>query len=102
MSEYYFDEVHGIAYKINPIMVSVVQGEGKSSSKSILVHTDVKVTNLKKQKVRRTLSEIFPAEKYDLDSAKKKFNETTLAKFISGAKKITEQEYESIKTKFEV
>lgn len=101
MTEYYFDEDHGIAYKVDPVAASVVRGEGKNISRAILVHTDVKVTNIKKQKVRRTLSEMYPSDKYDLDSAKKVFSDTLLSKFISGAKKISKQEYEQIKARYE-
>lgn len=97
MCDYYFDEDHGIAYKIDPILVSVVRGEGRSGPETILVRTDVKVTNFKKEKVRRTLSEFYPSSKYDLDSAKKFFRDTLLSRFLSGAKKISHQEYTSIK-----
>jgi len=102
MSDYYYDEDRGVAYKIDPIMTSVVHDEGESNPKGILVHTDVKVTNFKREKIRRTISEFFPSEKYDPDSAKKIFSDILLTKFISGAKKISEEEYQSIKSKFEV
>lgn len=97
MCDYYFDEDHGIAYKINPILATVVNGEGKSNPEAFLVRTDVKVTNYKKEKVRRTISEFYPSNKYDLDSAKKIFRDTLLSRFLSGAKRISENEYESIK-----
>lgn len=102
MCDYYFDEDRGVAYKIDPVMTSVVRDESKSNPKGILVHTDVKVTNLKKEKVRRTISEFFPSEKYDLDEAKKVFCDTLLTKYIKGAKKISEEEYQTIKARFEM
>ncbi|MHB9093087.1 MAG: hypothetical protein ACYC21_00325 [Eubacteriales bacterium] len=101
MCVYYFDEDHEIAYKIDPIETSVVADKGNSNLMRILVHTDVKVTNIRREKVRRTISEYYPSEKYDLDSAKQIFSDTLLSKLINGAKKISEQEYESIKAKFE-
>jgi hypothetical protein len=101
MCEYYFNEDHDIAYKIDPVKASVVQGRAQSCQSSILVHTDVKITNIKKEKVRRTLSEFYPSEKYDLDSAVKSFSETFIPKLVSGSKKISEEEYAAIKAKFE-
>lgn len=97
MCDYYFDEDHGTAYKIDPILVTHIRGEGKSSPETILVRTDVKVTNFKKEKVRRTLSEFYPSTKYDLDSAKKSFRDNLLSRFLTGAKKISVKEYETIK-----
>ncbi len=102
MSDYYYDEDRGVAYKVDPIRTSVVHDEGNSTPRGILVHTDVKVTNCKREKVRRTISEFFPSERYDLDSAKKVFSDILLTRFISGAKRISEEEYQSIKSKFEV
>ncbi|PKM81781.1 MAG: hypothetical protein CVU88_03740 [Firmicutes bacterium HGW-Firmicutes-13] len=97
MCEYYFDEERALAYKINPITTSLVQNGDKDEQKAILVHTNIKVTNFKKEKIRRILSELYPADQYDFESAKKKFRDTLLFKVISGAKKISEKEYESIK-----
>lgn len=102
MCNYFFDEDHGVAYKINPISAAFIDDEGADYRRSIIVHTDVKVTNLKKEKVRRTLSHVYPSEAYDLDAAKRIFNETLLSKFVSGARRISEQEYQNIKAQFEV
>ncbi|WP_418792162.1 hypothetical protein [Phosphitispora sp. TUW77] len=97
MCLYYYDEDRGIAYKITPVKASVVC----SDVDSIVVHTDVKVTNLKKEKIRRTLSQLYPSDQYDLDSAKKDFADTMLSRFITGAKKISEQEYQTINSRLE-
>ena len=97
MCIYYYDEDRGIAYKVTPVKVSVVSSE----TKSIMVHTDIKVTNLKKEKIRRTLSQMYPSDQYDLDSAKKIFADTMLSRFISGARKISEQEYQNINSRYE-
>jgi hypothetical protein len=96
MCFYYYDEDRGIAYKVTPVKASVA-----SSDESIVVHTDVKVTNLKKEKIRRTLSQMYPSDQYDLDSAKKIFADTMLSRFISGARKISEQEYQNINSRYE-
>ncbi|MBU7007170.1 hypothetical protein [Phosphitispora fastidiosa] len=96
MCFYYYDEERGIAYKVTPVKASVA-----SSDESIVVHTDVKVTNLKKEKIRRTLSQMYPSDQYDLDSAKKIFADTMLSRFISGARKISEQEYQTINSRYE-
>ncbi|PKM80272.1 MAG: hypothetical protein CVU89_14345 [Firmicutes bacterium HGW-Firmicutes-14] len=101
MCNYYFDEDHGIAYKVKPVTVSMVNADEQSSLMSILVHTDVKVTNLKKEKIRRTLSQVYPTNEYDLDAARQVFSDTLLARFISGARRISEQEYERINARFE-
>lgn len=101
MCVYYFDEDQGIAYKIDPIATSMVQS-GTSNPGKILVHTDIKVTNIRREKVRRTVSELYPSEQYDSDSARKLFSDTLLSKIVGGAKQISEQEYESIKSKYEV
>lgn len=102
MSEYYFDEDHGIAYKIDPIVASVIHDSGRQEKKAILVHTDVKVTNVRKEKVRRTLLEYYPPDKFDLESAKELFGSTTLHKLVQGSRKISEQEYAHIKARFEL
>jgi len=101
MCEYYFDEDHGVAYKVNPVQASVVNSVGGSNAASILVLTDVKVTNMKKEKVRRTLSQVYPTETYDLDQAKRVFADTMVSRFVSGARRISEQEYQTINSKYE-
>lgn len=102
MCEYYYDEDRAVAYKIEPVKAAVVQNKKKYDDKSILVHTDVKVTNFKKEKVRRTLSKVYPSDEYDLDTAKKAFVDTTLFQLIASARKISEEEYEEIKARVEV
>lgn len=100
MCVYYFDEDQGIAYKIDPIATSVVK-DGSSNPGKILVHTDIKVTNIRREKVRRTISELYRTDQYDLDSARRLFSDTLLSKLVGKAKEISEKEYESIKSKFE-
>lgn len=100
MCVYYFDEDHGIAYKIDPIATSIVQ-EGASNPGKIIVHTDIKVTNIRREKIRRTISEMYPTDQYDLDSARKLFSDKLLSKIVDGAKEISEQEYEYIKSRYE-
>lgn len=94
MCNYYFDEDHGIAYKVDPIV-------GEVGPKEILVHTDVKVTNLKREKLRRTLYESYPVDNYDLTTARIYFKDTVLANLIHGTRQISEEEYENLKTRFE-
>ncbi len=101
MCEYYFDEDRALAFKINSINSSFVYDDDEANPKAILVHTNVKVTNFKKEKIRRILSETYPADRYDLESAEKEFSSKLLSKLIHGAKKISEQEYETIKAKVE-
>ncbi len=100
MCDYYFDEDHGIAYKIDSVNAAIVGG-GEGSPTEILVHTDVKVTNIKKEKVRRTLAESFSGTQYDLDSAKKIFAEKLMKRLTYVAKPISEEEYQKIKSRFE-
>ncbi len=102
MSDYFLDEDLGVAYKIEPIAASVIQSSVHSNPQAILVHTDVKVTNIRKEKVRRTLSKMYPFDKFDLDSAKTTFNDTYLTRLLHGAKRISEQDYQYLKTKFEM
>ncbi len=99
MSNFYFDEENGVAYKVDPIVASVIPG--RTESGMIVVQTDVKVTNLKKEKIRRTLMEAYPALEFDMASAKENFVNSRLKSFISGAKRIEEYEYESIKARYE-
>lgn len=101
MCEYFFDEEHGIAYKIDPVATTVVDG-GTGNPTEILVHTDVKVTNVRKEKIRRTLSELYPSDQYDSNAAKKLFAARLLKKLVNGAKQISEDEYLQIKAKYEV
>jgi hypothetical protein len=102
MCEYYFDDERAIAYKIYPITASAIKDEDSGADKAILVHTNIKATNFKKEKARRALSDVYPTEKYDRDSAVKAFHESTLTRVLGNARKITEQEYDIIKTRVEV
>jgi len=102
MSDYYYDEDHGIAYKVDSIVTSVVHAGGQDSPEKILVLTDVKVTNMKKEKVRRTLSRMYPSDLYNSETAKQQFSDTLLSQFIDGSRKISEEEYQSIKARFEI
>ncbi len=101
MSDFFFDEERAVAYKINPLVASIIQNDTTKKPKAILVQTNVKVTNFKKEKVRRILSEVYPIDKYDTETAKKKFNDTLIFKLVGGAKKISAEEYEAIKAKVE-
>ncbi|MDT3700149.1 MAG: hypothetical protein RO469_12060 [Thermincola sp.] len=100
MCVYYFDEDHEIAYKIDPIATSVIK-DGASNPGKILVHTDIKVTNIRREKVRRTISELYPSDKYDHDAARKLFCDMVLSRIVGRAKEISEQEYQSIKLRYE-
>jgi len=86
MCVYLYDEDHGIAYKIDPIATSMIKDGVKNQGK-IFVHTDIKVTNIRREKVRRTISELYPTDRYDLDSARKLFSDTVLSKIIGEPKK---------------
>lgn len=101
MCEYYYDDDHGVAYKVNPVEATTVNAEGQEGLSEILVHTDVKVTNLKKEKVRRTLSESYPTDRFDLDTARNLFKETILAKLVWGTRQITEEEYSTLRVGLE-
>ncbi|GAB4256370.1 hypothetical protein [Thermincola ferriacetica] len=99
MCDFYYDEENGVAYKVDPIRVSFT-GE-RDNSGMIVVQTDVKVTNLRKEKIRRTLAEVYQAGEYNLETAKEKFINSRLKVFMGGARKIPESEYEEIKAKYE-
>jgi hypothetical protein len=101
MSDFFFDEERAVAYKINPLVTSIVQHKDTKEPQAILVQTNVKVTNFKKEKVRRILSEVYPIEKYDTEAAEKKFYDTLILKLVGNATKISAEEYEAIKAKVE-
>ena len=102
MSYFFFDDERAVAYKINPLMTSLVQNQETKEPKAILVQTNVKVTNFKKEKVRRILSEVYPIEQYDTESAKQKFYDTLIAKLVGDAREISAEEYEDIKARVEL
>ncbi|EEG77302.1 hypothetical protein [Dethiobacter alkaliphilus] len=101
MSSFYYDEELALVYKIGPVVASVVENEEQGVSSGILVHTNVKVTNFRREKIRRTLSEIYPANKYDIDSAKQEFENKVLAKLLGKATSISQDEYDRIKKRVE-
>lgn len=96
MSDYYYDEERAIAYKVSPPEVSVVPG-----GESLLVHVNLKATNYKKEKVRRTVSETYPVDRYTKDSAKAAFLDSVLTRVLGGATRISHEEYERIKERVE-
>lgn len=101
MSGFYYDEEMATVYKISPVVASIVEDEDKGVPTAILVHTNVKVTNFKREKVRRTLSEIYPYNQYDLDSAKEAFEQNILKKLLGSATEISEDEYDRLKKRVE-
>lgn len=101
MNGFYYDEELALVYKISPVVASVVQDEDKGVPTAILVHSNVKVTNYKREKVRRTLSEVYSYGQYDIESAKQAFEETVLAKLLGNATPISQEEYENIKKRVE-
>lgn len=101
MSYFFFDEERAVAYKINPLVASIVHTQKTKEPKAILVQTNVKVTNFRKEKVRRILSEVYPIDQFDTETAKKKFYETLVCKLVGDAKEISAEEYEDIKAKVE-
>jgi hypothetical protein len=101
MSYFFFDEERAVAYKINPLVTSVVLSQTTKEPKAILVQTNVKMTNFKKEKVRRILSEVYPIEQFDAETAKKKFYDTMISQLVGDAREISADEYETIKAKVE-
>ena len=102
MSDYFFDEDRATAFKIDPLVASVINNKENDTPKVILVQTNVKITNFKKEKVRRILSEVYPIDLYDEETAKAKFQDTLVSRLIGTAKKISAEEYASIKAKVEL
>jgi hypothetical protein len=96
MSDYYYDEERATAYKVSAPEVSVVSG-----GEALLVHVNLKATNYKKEKVRRTVSETYPADRFTPDAAKAAFVENILTRVLSGATRISHEEYEQIKERVE-
>ncbi|NLZ39055.1 MAG: hypothetical protein GX893_05545 [Firmicutes bacterium] len=101
MSSYYYDEETAMVYKISPVTATIVKDEEQKIPTAILVYTNIKVTNFKREKVRRTLSEVYPHDKYDLDAAKKAFTDNILSKLLGNAVAISEEEYNRIKKRIE-
>jgi hypothetical protein len=101
MSEYYYDEELAMAYKVDPIVASMVVDETQGVAHAVLVHTNVKITNFKKEKIRRIISEVYPSDQYDIDTAKKTFEEKVLGKLLCSAVQIPKDEYDRIKKRVE-
>ncbi len=101
MSEYYYDEELAMAYKVDPIMASMVEDEVRGSASAVLVHTNVKITNYKKEKIRRVLSEVYPCDQYNMEAAREAFEQKVLGKLLSSAVKIPKDEYDRIKKRVE-
>lgn len=101
MSRFYYDEELALVYKISPVVASIVEDEDQEVPTAILVHTNVKVTNFRREKVRRTLSQIYPYQEYDMDQAKQEFEDTVLAKLLGKATPISQDEYDRIKKRVE-
>jgi hypothetical protein len=101
MSRFYYDEELALVYKISPVVASIVEDEDQGVPTAILVHTNVKVTNFRREKVRRTLSQIYPLSEYDMERAKQEFEDTVLAKLLGKATSIPQDEYDRIKKRVE-
>ncbi|NLM46911.1 MAG: hypothetical protein GX200_08940 [Firmicutes bacterium] len=101
MHKYYYDEDLALVFKISPVVASVVENDDTGAPAAILVHADIKVTNFKREKVRRTISEVYPADRYNPDSAKKVFTDTVLQQVLGNAVAISKEEYEALKMRLE-
>ncbi|MCL5981417.1 MAG: hypothetical protein M1571_02650 [Firmicutes bacterium] len=96
MNDFYYDEERATAYKVSEPEVSVVPG-----GESLLVHVNLKATNYKKEKVRRTVSEMYPADRFTPDSAKAAFIGNVLPRVLGSATRISREEYDRIKERVE-
>ncbi|HZK25683.1 MAG TPA: hypothetical protein VFC74_09930 [Oscillospiraceae bacterium] len=101
MESYFYDQDLAMVYKISPVAATVVEDEDKKVPTAILVHANVKVTNFKREKVRRTISEVYPYDQYDFDTAKEAFTNNVLQKVLGNATAISEEEYNVIKQRVE-
>lgn len=101
MSRFYYDEELATVYKISPVVATAVEKESEGSPATILVHANVKITNFRREKIRRTLSEVYQFGEYDLDTAKVEFEKRVLGKFIGQAAPISQDEYDKIKRRVE-
>ena len=101
MSSFYYDEDLALVYKISPVVASVVEKETNGVPAAILVHADIKVTNFKREKVRRTLSEVYPSSEYDIETAKQAFTDNVLQQVLGTAVAISQEEYDSLKMRLE-
>lgn len=101
MCEYYFDEERAVAYKVYPVVASIVKDDKQEDREVIMVHTNIKATNFKKEKVRRTFSKLYSLDEFTPEKAREDFIATMLPKLFSGAKKISDKEYEDIESRVE-
>ncbi|HAA38002.1 MAG TPA: hypothetical protein DCE00_03910 [Firmicutes bacterium] len=101
MESYFYDDDLAMVYKISPVAATVIKDEDQKIPTAILVHANVKVTNFKREKVRRTISEVYPYEQYDIDAAKEAFTNDVLLKVLGNATAISEEEYNAIKRRVE-
>lgn len=101
MNKFFYDEDLAIVYKIGPITATFIEKEDKETPREIMVHTNVKVTNFKREKIRRPISEIYSSNEFDLESAKKAFEDKVLARVLGKATPIEQDEYERIKKRLE-
>lgn len=101
MCEYYFDEERAVAYKVYPAVVSIIRDEKTDNREMILVHTNIKATNFRKEKIRRTFSKLYSPDEFTPETAREDFIATMLPKLFSGARKISDKEYEDIKARVE-
>jgi len=101
MNKFFYDEDLAMVYKISPVVATLIEKEGKGVPAEILVHANVKMTNFKREKVRRTISEIYPSSEYGLDLAKKIFEDKVLARLVGKATPIEQDEYDRIKRRLE-
>jgi hypothetical protein len=101
VESYFYDDDLAMVYKISPVAATVIKDEDQKIPTAILVHANVKVTNFKREKVRRTISEVYPYEQYDIDAAKEAFTNDVLLKVLGNATAISEEEYNAIKRRVE-
>ena len=101
MSQFYYDNDLAMVYKVGPVVASEVKQKKQDAPTAILVYTDVKITNFRREKIRRTLSEVYPLTDYDFETAKKEFTDNVLSRFLGDAVPISEEKYAALKKRLE-
>ena len=101
MSGYYYNEELAVVYKVGPVAASLVKDKNENGQEVILVHTTIKMTNFKREKVRRTISEVYSTADYDEETAKKDFIDRILPRVLGKAAAISEKEYKSLEKRLE-
>jgi len=101
MSRFYYDNEMAMVYKIGPVVASEVKKKDQDIPTAILVYTDIKITNFRREKIRRTLSEVYPLPDYDLETAKKAFIDNVLSRFLGEAEPISEEKYAALEKRLE-